>query len=493
MTEGTDPDPPARPDALKLLAHDIRSAISDVIGGLRLMDREMLPEGAAVQYERVQAASELLARLVEDLLAGTPRVGRDQVGNLDLHRFLTDEFRRWHGATHGSGTSVTLELAPNVPRVVRLDLLSLRRVLANLMGNALRHAEGGQVRLAADLTDAGGLRIRVSDDGPGIPAELLPKIFDPATRGSEGAAGTGMGLHIAAAQVSDMGGTIEARNRAGQGAQMIVVFPNEAWERADKPIDGLPDLQGVRVLVADDSPTNRTHVNAMLTRMGAECELAVDGIEALNWLARERFDLALVDIEMPALGGLDVLRAERLRQARGIAPPMSMVAMTAYVAGDDWDAIMEAGADGVLAKPLEGIEAFGQVIRHYVDIRPDASNWAPDRAPALSAVTLADLMQAAGPEHQDHLLARLREDLAQVDIDLEHALEVGAAEEVETQTHILLSLSTAVGALPTEAAARRLNEVARTEPVAAMRIAGKVCRARLSELRQDLRKVDPAR
>ncbi|WP_299817174.1 ATP-binding protein [uncultured Jannaschia sp.] len=475
---------------MQLLAHDIRSAVSDVIGGLRLMNRETLPEAALVQHERVQAASELLARLVEELLGGTPRVARGHVGNLDLHRFLTDEFRRWHGATHGSGTWVTLELAPNLPRVVRLDLLSLRRVLANLMGNALRHAEGGQIRLAADLTDGDHLRICVSDDGPGIPADLMPRIFEPATRGSRSAAGTGMGLHIAAAQVSDMGGEIKAANRETGGAQLTVRFPREVWKRPGQSIAGLPDLRGVRVLVADDSGTNRTLVNAMLTRMGAECELAVDGIEALNWLARERFDLAIVDIEMPALGGLEVLRSERLRQARGIAPPMSMVAMTAYVLGDNGEAILEAGADGILAKPLDGIESFGRAIRHYLDIRPDASDWTPDRAPALSAITLAELMQAAGPDHQDQLLARLREDLARVEIDLEQALEGDDALEVEAQTHILLSLSTAVGALPTEAATRRLNEIARARPVGAMRNAGRVCLARLAELRRALPRAD---
>ena len=493
MNDADNPDPSVRPDAMQLLAHDIRSAVSDVIGGLRLMNRETLPQSALVQHERAQAASELLARLVEQLLAGTPRVTKDQIGNLDLHRFLTDEFRRWHGATHGSGTWVTLELAPNLPRVVRLDLLSLRRVLANLMGNALRHAEGGQIRLAADLTDEGHLRISVSDDGPGIPAELMTTLFEPATRGSRGAAGTGMGLHIAAAQVSQMGGTIYAENRSTQGARLTVVFPREIWERHGEEIDGLPDLQGVRVLVADDSATNRTLVNAMLTRMGAECELAADGIEALNWLARERFDLALVDVEMPILGGLDVLRSERLRQARGTAPPMSMVAMTAYVLGDNREAILEAGADGIIAKPLEGIEAFGRAIRYYIDIGPDGSGWAPERAPSLSAITLAELMQAAGPDQQDQLLARLREDLAQVEIDLERALANGDAKEVESQTHILLSLSTAVCALPAEAAARRLNEIARREPGEAMQIAGQACLARLSELRQDLPKVDRTR
>nr|WP_281494033.1 hybrid sensor histidine kinase/response regulator [Jannaschia sp. S6380] len=460
--------------------------MSDVIGGLRLIDIAALPRDARTQVDRVHAASELLARLVEELLGSAPSDESDHVGNLNLLRFLDDEVRRWRGAAHGTGIEVALDCAPDLPATVRVGLLPLRRIVANMMSNALRHAGAGQVRLGAELYDDGALSICVSDDGPGFDPEILPNVFDAEARGSDAAPGMGMGLHIARAHADQLGGRLVAENRNEGGARVTLTLPRARWQRHAPDADGLPDLSNVRVLVADDSATNRTLVQGMLAQMGAECELAADGIEALNWLARERFDIALIDLEMPTLGGLEVMRSERLRQARGIAPPMSMVAMTSHDIRENRDLITEAGADGILAKPLGSIQTFGQTIRHFVAAGPDASGWAPELAPAFSAATLSDLMSAAGPEYRDQLLARMREDLQMVERHLTNALSMDDVEAVHAQTHILLSLATAVGALPTLSAARRLNHAARSGRPEATRAAGRVCLARLAALRADL-------
>jgi CheY-like chemotaxis protein/two-component sensor histidine kinase len=477
--------PPAMQD---LLAHDIRAAVSDVIGGLRLIDGDRLPNAEREQVGRVHAAAELLARLVEELLVGDAGdAGLDQVaGNLNLHRFLDDELRRWRGAARPLGIGIRLDRAADLPEVVRLNGLHLRRVVSNLMANALRHGADGAVTLGADVRPDGALRICVSDEGPGFPPDLLPELGRPAVRGHR-SAGTGMGLHIAAAHAEGLGGRLEMGNVEPHGARVTLTVPPDRWRREDPPPGGdLPDLTGLRVLVAEDSPTNQLLVRSMLERMGAECEVASDGIEALNWFGRERFDLAIVDIEMPRLGGLEVIRSERLRQARGVAPPMAVLAMTAYVMRDNRDAIHEAGADGILAKPLGPIETFGRTVKHYVEAAPDPSAWSPESAPPFSFATLAELMVAASAEDGPELLVRLRRDLADVEAALDAALASGDDPQVRAQTHVLIALSGAVGALPTLVAARRLNRLSRDGNVDAVRIAGKVCLARLADLRREL-------
>ncbi len=484
MSETPPPDI-AIPDPRQLLAHDIRAAVSDVIGGLRLLDRDSLPEEATAQIDRVRAASELLARLVEDLMDDAPRESMAAVGNLNLRRFLDEELRRWHGAAQGTGTRVTLDRAADLPEIVRLDLLHLRRIVANVMANALRHGGEGRLVLGAELYRDRTLSICVTDDGPGFPEALLPHLFEPSVRGAPG--GSGLGLHIARAHAVAMGGTLTAVNRAGGGARVTLTFPPSIWQRPVAPASpDLPDLAGRRVLIADDSATNRTLLQAMLERMGAECETARDGIEALNWLARERFDLALVDIEMPVLGGLEVLRAERLRQARGIALPMSMVAMTAYVLRDNSEAIMAAGADGILAKPLPPIGTFGRLVHKHLLAGPGADGWTPEEAPALSAITLSELLAAAGPDYRAQLLARLREDLAQAEADLGHAIDASDMEGAGGQAHVLLSLASNVGALPTLAAARRLVRAVAEGDAVAVRVDGSDLLARLAALRREL-------
>lgn len=470
------------PDRRDLLAHDIRAAVSDVIGGLRLIDPDGLPEAAREQMGRVHVASELLARLVEEMLRDAP-AEPVQVGALNLSRLLDDELRRWHGAARPTGTVVTLARAPDLPEVVRLDGLHLRRILANLMGNALRHAPGGRVVLGAELYPDGTLSLCVSDDGPGFPPDLLPRLFLPATRGGAHP-GTGMGLHIAAAHAEGLGGRMTARNLPTGGARVTVTIPPEAWRPDEEGAEGgLPDLAGRRVLVADDSGTNRALLRGMLARLGAECETASDGIEALNWIARERFDLALLDLEMPRLGGLDVIRSERLRQARGVAAPMSMVAMTAYVLRDNREAILEAGADGILSKPLPDAGTFARALQGWLRDAPDPDDWAPELAPPVNAAVLAELMAAAGDDGGGVLLDRLRADLAGVSETLGRAVAAGDLPEIRSQTHVLLSLAGTVGALPTQESARRLNRLARDGDAEIVRIAARTCLGRLEEMR----------
>ncbi|WP_371154586.1 ATP-binding protein [Jannaschia sp. 2305UL9-9] len=477
------------PDPIELLAHDIRATVSDVIGGLRLIDPDDLPEAAREQIGRIHVASELLARLVEEMLLGAPGSDSHEAGGVDvlnLHRFLDDELRRWHGASRPTNTRVLLSRSPEVPQIIRLPSLPLRRIIANLMGNALRHAPGGTVELGAAIYPDGTLSLCVSDNGPGFPEDLLPRLFDPATRGGS-APGTGMGLHIASAHAEGLGGQMLARNLPEGGARVTLNIPARSWKRAaDEPQGTLPNLCGVRALVADDSATNQTLLRGMLAHMGAECETASDGIEALNWLNRERFDIALIDLEMPRLGGLEVIRSERLRQARGIAPPMVMVAMTAYVLRDNREAIFEAGADGILAKPLGTIETFGKVVHHYLQSAPDPADWAPERAPPFSYATLAELMAAAGPDQGDVLLSRLKEDLTGVADAMSEAIEDRDLGVIRAQTHILLSLAGAIGALPTQEAARRLHQVTRQGDEEAISIAAKMCLGRLQEMRAEL-------
>ncbi|WGH78154.1 hybrid sensor histidine kinase/response regulator [Jannaschia ovalis] len=473
------------PDSRDLLAHDIRAAMSDVIGGLRLIEGTPLPEAVRGQLDRIQSASELLARLVETLLTGGPEDAAASLGNLNLPRFLDAELRRWHGAAAPMGTRVRLDRSEDLPQVVRLNGLHLRRVVANLMGNALRHAPGGTITLGAGIDGDGQLSIRVTDAGPGFPQALLDDPFQVDAAAGPGR-GTGMGLQIAAAHAEALGGRIALRNRPEGGAEVALSVPRAVWERDSAADAALPDLRGARILVADDSLTVRTLLAGMISRLGAECETARDGIEALNWLSRERFDLALIDIEMPVLGGLEVLRSERLRQAWGVAPPTSMVAITAHGLEDSAEAIREAGADGTIPKPLPGIESFARSLAHFLSAAPDPSNWRPERAAPLSAVTLSELMHAAGPDHAAALLAGLRADLERVERELGRALAAGRRDEIAAQTHVLLSLVGAVGALPTQEAARRLNRLADDGGAEAVQIAGKVCLGRLSDLRAEL-------
>lgn len=476
---GNGSDPPGRRD---LLAHDLRAALTDVMGGLRLLDQEPLSEGARAQVERAQVSGELMARLLEDVLGETGASAASL--SVDLRRLIEDEMKRWRGAALPQGIAVRRNYGPGIPTMLQVNALSLRRILANAMGNAVRYAKS-EIILCVEMIEGDEICIMVEDDGPGFDPESLPLTFAPSQRGAE-SHGTGMGLHIASKHAADMGGRLLAGNRETGGAYVSLCLPDSLSAGPALPLREIADLTGWRVLVADDSETLRVLLTGMLSQLGAECEWARDGIVALNWLARERFDLALLDVEMPLLGGREVIRAERLRQARGIAPPTPLIALTAHMSDEIREALLDDGADGVLFKPVPDTESFGRMLAGIIDLQTARPEWQPEAAPILSAATLSELMLAAGPKNAEEMLTRMKEDLKAVETDFQAALDTGNLDEIRFQSHIIVSLAGAVGALPTLSLARRMSELSRDGDMDAMRITGQVTLARLRELRGEL-------
>ena len=465
-TDGSD----ALEREIELLSHDIRSAVSDVIGGLRLIETQDLDAALRSQIGGIHASSEVLARLIEDALMFVSGGKHHHLlaSNLHLRRFLRDMEKRWTMRGNLQGVTFTLDVAPDVPDVVQLDRLALERVLANLIGNGVKHAGESNVRLSVTLAKAEVLRFSVTDEGPGFSDAALTRLFSLNARSSEDeATGGGLGLHISKQNADTLGAKLSITNLASGGAEAVLEVPYQAWHAASDTGGGAPDLSAYRILVAEDNDTSQLLVSQMLATMGAECELASDGVEALNWMSRERFDLALIDIEMPRLGGLDVLRAARNRQRSGIYPSMPLIAMTTYVLRSNRDAIYAAGADGLLAKPLVSIESFGHALLHYIAAHASAPVIAAKGAEARQEAlpydreTLRNLLRIAGQEGAPELMDRLQSDLAMVSRGMRAAQASGDLAETRNHTHILISLSSAVGAGKVHKAAQALNTAAR--------------------------------
>lgn len=455
----------ADPARLALLGHDLRAAVSDVLGGLRLIDHGQIDPATVLQLERVRAAGEVLARLLEESLAamlGEEQIEGPQVANVQMSRFLYDIEVRWSGRAREKGLAFHISVEPGVPAVVALDRIALERVLANILSNAIKYTDAGTVKMHVGLTDAGGLRLSVHDEGPGFSEEALERLFQYAGRpDGTGKPGHGLGLHISQDMANRLGGHVTVQNRPGGGADVAFELPATAWRMAAPGVRAdLPDLSRVKVLLAEDNITNQTIICHMLGAMGAEFEVAADGVEALHWLEREEFDLALIDIEMPRLSGIDVLRA--LRAGGGAQARMPVLAVTAYVLRANRDAIYAAGADGILAKPLPGIETFGQAIANAL-ARAKAHVIDPVRTEETVELNLArfeHLMEIAGPDNAGELLDRLQSDLRKTERGLVAALSDTDRAAIRSETHVLIALAGAVGAERLQALAETVNAAA---------------------------------
>ena len=470
------PDPTSPPSAgdprdgatLELFGHDLRGALSDVVGGLRLISAAGLDPLTRAQIERVQVTAEGLARLLEQGLAvmlGQTPAQQTQVVN--LRRFLSDLDLRWSGRAAEAGVAFAMQVSPDLPISLLVDHVALDRVMSNLLGNAFKYGGRGRVDCDLSLRADGGLRITVRDDGPGFPAA----VFDPArpfqNRPPKGMAepGSGLGLRIVANLTRLMGGKLTIRNLVPNGAQAQVDLPPSASATEDSDLVAVgPFLQARRVLIADDNPTSQAIAARMVVTLGGDVVVVADGVEAIRRLQRESFDLLIVDVEMPQLSGLEVIH--RLRRMTGTVAQMPVVAMTAHGMPADRKALLAAGADDVLIKPLLSPVGFAALLRGVLklaacaDPLPVAAKAAPTvPVHGLQQDRLRRLLEMAGPDVSRELLDRLVSDLDGVHRGLRHAGDAPDWPAIRHQSHILIAMAGTVGAIQVQTEAEELNQI----------------------------------
>ena len=463
--DSTQPEPrdlDAMRDALRLYGHDIRAAVSDIIGGLRLMDMDRLPPDAQTQIERVRVAGETLAELVDGAMMLT--TGRDDhtspATSFDFRGFLAGIELRWSGRAREQGLTFHVTLDRHVPERLTLPRIKLDRILGNLIANALKFTDAGQVGLTV-WQQGGDMLFRVRDQGQGFSDIALNRLFTAGgLAGDQARSGSGLGLHISKDLADRLGGSLRVENLSEGGADVTLTLPRGSWECRD-PAAEMPDLSDLTILVAEDNETNQLLVRQMLGAMDARMILARDGQEALEMLMQAPVDIALIDIEMPKLSGIEVM--QRLRAIPGFDTPL--VALTAYVMRENREAIYAAGADGVIAKPIRSVTSFGQAIRRHVDRRDHApGRAAPTGEPALigtlDRTRFEAVLQAAGPGGRHELLTHLLQDLRSVQEALQLAVQANDTGATRAQSHILISLAGAIGADRLQVMAEALNAAA---------------------------------
>ena len=263
-------------------------------------------------------------------------------------------------------------------------------MLTNLVGNAVKFTSEGHVRLEGDLLEQerpGFLRLgfRVEDSGVGISPDRMAQVFEPFAQASASVTrqfgGSGLGLAITRQLVELMKGTIDVQSRVGRGTVFrVVVEVEEAASGEVESRDRRPRMdldrqlaRGQRVLIVEDNAVNRMVAKRMLATLGLEFSEAGDGVEALEELARNDYDLVLMDGSMPRLDGMQASLAIR-RGDHGVRnPQVPIVALTAQCMGDDRERFLAVGMNDYLAKPVK-LEALRDVLARYLTVE-EGSLW----------------------------------------------------------------------------------------------------------------------
>ncbi|HEX8233043.1 MAG TPA: ATP-binding protein [Caulobacteraceae bacterium] len=355
---------------LASVSHEIRTPMNGVLGVLHLLKSEALSEGARGLLDEALACGKMLSELINDVLDFS-KIEADQ---LELAPEPTDPAATLDGVARlllpqcaEKGLYLRLEVEPGIGWAL-VDPIRLRQALFNLLGNAVKFTlEGGvEVRLrAAGAGEARRLRFEVSDTGVGIAEEALPHIFqlfsqaDSSTTRRFG--GTGLGLAITRRLAHLMSGEVEVQSAEGAGTTFVLEIAAPEAAAPDAEAEEVQSLDGLRVLVVEDNPTNRTIATKVLENLGAAVQTAEDGLAGVEAAAAGGFDLILMDVQMPVMDGLEATR--RIRALPGPAARTPIVALTANVMAHQRQTYLAAGMDGVAAKPISPAALLGEIAR----------------------------------------------------------------------------------------------------------------------------------
>lgn len=365
----------AKSDFLSNMSHDIRTPINGIMGMTEIAKKvEGNPQKTLECLNKIEGSAHHLLSLVNDVLDMT-RIERGKIEILskpiDIRTILDNCFSIIKGQTNGKNLNLISEINCTHPYLLGDDL-HLRQILINILGNAVKFTpEGGTIWMRCNelerTEDEVTLSFEIEDTGIGMSADFLPTIFDAFTQDKAGAnsqfVGTGLGMAITKQFTELMGGKIDVESQEGKGSKFTVVIPfklNKNPEMEQKE-DVSQDIQGVRLLVAEDNALNMEIVVELLSDAGAIITQAENGQRAVDLFTQnppDTFDAILMDIMMPVMNGLEATKAIRALQ-RDDARHIPIIAMTANAFENDIQETRSAGMNAHLSKPI----VIGDVIK----------------------------------------------------------------------------------------------------------------------------------
>jgi two-component system, sensor histidine kinase len=468
--EAADAGNRAKSQFMATMSHEIRTPLNAVLGMAELLEMSDLPKQAAANVGVIRSSGEALLEIINEILD----FSKIEHGNLDVESRPVDVRQASETVVKivtGRATERRNRLVLDIPDsleapCVLTDPTRLRQVLLNLMSNAAKFTEDGQITLKVrEFSKDQDLRLRfeVTDTGIGINEEGKKKLFKPFSQVdasiSRRYGGTGLGLTICKQIVERMGGELGVESRIGEGSTFWFELPvtrAEAAEsccgkRAELPQGPLPRH---RVLLVEDNRVNQQVAMRFLDRLGQDVVIAANGAEAVSMAASSRFDVILMDMQMPVMDGIQA--TIEIRKGSGPNAETPIVAMTANASDDDRQQCRQAGMQGFESKPISldrlraVLAAHASVSIASKEIATSAADDAQDQTLSVSPEEFdrgrrQELTEALGEEVFEELLDSYFTDAAALLDELHVALATGDPSGIDKALHTLKGMAANLG------------------------------------------------
>jgi|TARA_B110000261_G_scaffold60507_1_gene71226 signal transduction histidine kinase/ActR/RegA family two-component response regulator len=386
------------------MSHEIRTPMNGIMGLTKLLLNTRL-SGKQNEYLRaIESSSDTLLVIINDILD----LSKIEAGKLSLEKkeflfinILSSVVGVFEGKALGKGIELVANYHQNnLPEVLVGDSVRLNQILYNLINNAVKFTQEGSVTLAVNTVEMSDkdvlLKFTITDTGIGISQEQQSQIFNEFSQANSSTTrefgGTGLGLSIVKKLVELQGGSVTIVSEEEKGSSFIfeILYPHKKISESNIPVsnDSLDfNLGGLKILLVEDNPVNQLVVTDLLSEVGAEVELAVNGQEAINLFNPEKHAVILMDMQMPVMDGYEAIR--RLRNGGFDVP---IIALTAHVSEVEMEKCKSAGANEYLSKPYKPQELYQKVIQfiNAKEVLPLAFNLADVNTVSLNVPKLWD-------------------------------------------------------------------------------------------------------
>lgn len=362
----------AKSEFLANMSHEVRTPMNGVLGMLQLLKMTALDDEQLDYVNTAMESGTSLLTIINDILdyskieAGKLQMTPEPFHIRETVRTLIASFKT---AINPHKVKLVYTIAPEIPEILVADHVRIRQILYNLVGNAIKFTEQGEISVALHLAkriDAGRvmLEFTIADTGIGIPGDIGDKLFEPFTQiespRRKKIKGTGLGLSIVKLLVMQMNGTVQLHRNEADGTTVsitLVVDQGSLGFTPDRPPVQTPLLtrpnRRLATLVVEDEQINQQILQAILTKLGHRATIAENGYAALDLLQSQHFDIVLMDVQMPEMDGLEATRIIRNSKDYLRVQNIPIIALTAYAMAGDKDKCLAAGMNHYLAKPVD--------------------------------------------------------------------------------------------------------------------------------------------